>query len=477
MFNYLYSSEKVHIFVDDTRTYNYMKFIGDFIDVMINHDGLYDSIIYSPDGKKIAVKDDHYRYFWIYDAETLEVCQVFRGHMHKITSIAFSPDGKNIASASWDMTIRIWDVETGDCIRIQTGHRSCVYSVAYSPDGKKIVSTSWDHTVRVWDLETGKNLLVMKRFIRSTYFAQFSPDGKYIVDSSCLVRVWDARTGKRVRTMRGLSWSFDHTTYSPDGKYIMAVSAKKTIYLWDAQTGKTIWRIKNDMEYGGFATFSPDSKLIAQGFKHTINIWDIETRKKIHVIEDNSIGLSPTFAFTPDGKKLILEVSWDTKLVTFYTFADDAIKFVSAKVNEQLHISGKKVLVLDDHTIMGHLQPYYKLTNRVSVDLRTAPCKGNPIELVKEWKPELIVLDPDTRIGSQDGFELLQQLKEDPATNHIPILIWTELPKDFCEEHESYRNGAADYISKPMDQHLHTTLADMLIKQYRSNLMQSLHEN
>lgn len=454
-----------------------MKFYGDFIGSIICHDGPYDSIVYSPDGKKIAVKPTHYYHFWIYDAETSKVCQAFRGHMHKITCIAFSPDSKNIVSASWDKTIRIWDVETGDCIRIQTGHRSGVCSVDYSPDGQKIVSTSWDFTVRVWDLETGKNSLVMKRYIRPTYFAHFSPDGKYILDSSCLVRVWDARTGKRVRTMRGLSWSFDHTTYSPDGKYIMAVSAKQTIYLWDAKTGKTLWRIKNDQEFGGFATFSPDSKLIAQGFDHIINIWDIEKRKNIHVIKDDSIGLSPTFAFIPDGKKLILEVSWDTELVTFYTFADDAIKFESAKTDEQLHLSGKKVLVLDDHTMMGHLQSNYKLTNQVSVDLRTAPCKGNPIELVKEWNPELIVLDPDTRIGSQDGFELLRQLKEDPATNHIPILVWTELSKDFCEEHESYRNGAADYISKPMDQHLHTTLAEMLIKQYRSNLMQNLHEN
>jgi WD40 repeat protein len=36
----------------------------------------------------------------------------FRGHSHSADSVVFSPDGKRIASGSGDRTIRIWDAET-----------------------------------------------------------------------------------------------------------------------------------------------------------------------------------------------------------------------------------------------------------------------------------------------------------------------------------------------------------------------------
>lgn len=135
------------------------------------------------------------------------------------------------------------------------------------------------------------------------------------------------------------------------------------------------------------------------------------------------------------------------------------------KANELLYISDKKVLVLDDHTMLGHRVAKFELTRMIFVNVRIAPCEGNPIELVEEWKPNLIVLDPDTRPGTRDGFELLRKLKENPATSHIPILVWTDIYKEDCEEHESYRKGVADYLSKHWGLHLHIKVAEMLKKQ------------
>src|SRR5436190_483759 len=82
---------------------------------------------------------------------------VFEGHIGIVTSIAFSPDGKQIASGSWDKTIRVWDAQTGQVVSGPfEGHTDYVTSVAFSPDGKQIASGSWDKTIRVWDAQTGQ---------------------------------------------------------------------------------------------------------------------------------------------------------------------------------------------------------------------------------------------------------------------------------------------------------------------------------
>jgi WD40 repeat protein len=40
----------------------------------------------------------------------------------RVLSVAWSPDGKQIASGSYDKTIKIWDSQSGGCQSTLTGH-------------------------------------------------------------------------------------------------------------------------------------------------------------------------------------------------------------------------------------------------------------------------------------------------------------------------------------------------------------------
>ena len=115
------------------------------------------SVVFSPDGKRIASASDDYM-VQLWDAEKGEpIGAPLEGHHKSVLLVVFLPDGKRIASASSNNTVQLWDTEKGDSIGAPLeGHRKSVLSVVFSPDGKRITSASSDNTVWLWDTEKGE---------------------------------------------------------------------------------------------------------------------------------------------------------------------------------------------------------------------------------------------------------------------------------------------------------------------------------
>jgi WD40 repeat protein len=76
----------------------------------------------------------------LWDLETGNRLQTFRGHKENVESVVFSSVGESLASASRDCTMKLWDTETGECLRTLESHNHYVHSIIFAPAGDWLAS-------------------------------------------------------------------------------------------------------------------------------------------------------------------------------------------------------------------------------------------------------------------------------------------------------------------------------------------------
>jgi len=108
----------------------------------------------------------------------------------------------------------------------------------------------------------------------------------------------------------------------------------------------------------------------------------------------------------------------------------------------------------DDMDLALHALKQGKLANNIVVvrdgeeALDFLFCRGAFAQRSFEHPPKLVLLD--LKLPKVDGMEVLKQVKSDPRTKTIPIVIMTS-SKEERDLVAGYNLGANSYIQKPVD--------------------------
>ncbi|MEA2646568.1 MAG: hypothetical protein QOE92_1651 [Chloroflexota bacterium] len=108
----------------------------------------------------------------------------------------------------------------------------------------------------------------------------------------------------------------------------------------------------------------------------------------------------------------------------------------------------------NDEELTLHAFKKYNLSNRIFVvrdgeqALDFIFCRGRFSTRQIEDEPKVILLD--IKLPKVDGLEVLRQVKEDPRTRNIPIVLLTSSREERDIE-VGYDRGANSYIVKPVD--------------------------
>jgi WD40 repeat protein len=233
------------------------------------------------------------------------------------TTFAISPNGKILAAVA-GRSIDLIEIQTGKFIRNLTVYSSDVKCIAFSPNGQILASGNDDKTIKLWDIKTGSLLRSLtKTYPNNVYSVAFSSNNQILGHYGREIKLWDLdlelgiiQLWKIVTKTNfyicELEKNTNLITLSPDGK-ILAAETENGIELWDMQTFKRIRKLVSRSLRESSIAFSSDGETLSSCYGKVIELYDVRTGKLIRTITDDSCSFQ-SVTFSPEMLNLVIKL-------------------------------------------------------------------------------------------------------------------------------------------------------------------------
>lgn len=258
------------------------------------------------------------------------------GFTNKFTALAFSNDGNTLVSGSTGR-IDLWNTESGAQRNTITTEKVDIEGITFAKDNKTLTTVGFGSTIQ-WDVTTEKQIsadntrINWNATIGSSYFDDgtriefsvyvISPNFKSIAAKNRKengIEIWQTDTRKQIGLLKDDAFKTAGGAMAliPDGSILATVDLfgkKHEVYLWDTDTGEriaTLKKTKNLIEkvfayfmdirtYALMFDFSGETLAVGTG-KKDIQLWDVNTQKRVRIIKTSHKYVICKIAFSPDG--------------------------------------------------------------------------------------------------------------------------------------------------------------------------------
>jgi len=171
---------------------------------------------------------------WEWQSESYILKQ--QGHFDSMNSLVYSPDGKRIITTADDGKIKVWDVESGFCIVTFTEHTSGVTACEFAKKGNVLFTSSLDGSVRAWDLIRFRNFRTFTAPTRLSFTSMaVDPSGEVVAAGSLDsfdIHIWSVQTGQLLDQLAGHEGPVSSLAFTPNGNLLISGSWDRTARLW-----------------------------------------------------------------------------------------------------------------------------------------------------------------------------------------------------------------------------------------------------
>lgn len=297
------------------------------------------ALVYSPDGKAMAVSG--YHEVLLHSADGSNLIARLVGEAPRIESLCFSPNGKLLAVAGSAPArfgeVQLWDTTTNGLLRSFRVASDSLYGISFSPQADRIAVGCADKTVRILAVSDGKELLKFDNHSDWVFATTFTVDGKRILSGSRdqAMKLIDAANGQFIDDINKLL----------EGVLCLARHPKEDIVAYGGELGTPrIYKISDNQ--GRTAAnndvnlvrafeklpgpvhaiaYSPDGQAIAVGgVGGEVRLFNTSDGKRIATLKGHE-GAIFAVAFHPEQKQIVTG-GFDGKVRIFETTNGDLVK-------------------------------------------------------------------------------------------------------------------------------------------------------
>ena len=202
------------------------------------------AIALSPDNRQLVVGYKNGAATEVFAIPNADKVRPLGGHDLSVYSIVFSPDGTKIASASGEWTERkpgrviIHDAADGTELARFDNHTHAVRSLTFTPDGSKLCSLSQDGVLTLYEMNGLRESLTLKNGLDSRPLAS-SPDGLRIACGlqNGNINLWNLERREIERRLKGTDDLFS-LEFSRDGSLLFAADGNEFVQIWQLSHGE-----------------------------------------------------------------------------------------------------------------------------------------------------------------------------------------------------------------------------------------------
>ncbi|MEO0409333.1 MAG: hypothetical protein AAF289_18475, partial [Cyanobacteria bacterium P01_A01_bin.135] len=166
---------------------------------------------------------------------THQLIHTLEDHTDGVTSLSFHRSRPQLASGSWDGTVKLWNLSDGSLLETREIDGTAIRSVAFSADGSWLAAASSEGPIRLWR-ESNPEPQDIAVNLGDASEIVFHPDGRTLISAGATrIAFWsldDDSFGTMIRELSGHSRAITSLAMDASGTLMVSGSDDQSVIPW-----------------------------------------------------------------------------------------------------------------------------------------------------------------------------------------------------------------------------------------------------
>ncbi|KAL2236362.1 UNVERIFIED_CONTAM: Transcriptional corepressor [Sesamum indicum] len=197
---------------------------------------------FSSDGKLLA-SAGHDKKAVLWNMDTLQTETTPEEHQYLITDIRFRPNSTQLATASFDKSVRLWDAANPSyCLHAYTGHTSHVMSLDFHPKKNDLFCfCDSNNEIRYWSISPFSCTRISKGHSGVVNYLCWDLNGDLLASvSEDSIKVWSLASGECIHELNSNGNQFHSCVFHPSYSALLVIGGSRSLELWNMVENKSM---------------------------------------------------------------------------------------------------------------------------------------------------------------------------------------------------------------------------------------------